>query len=97
MTESAKKIFETGIIPVIVIDDAKDAVPLAKALCEGGLPAAEITFRTAAAADAIRLRKKAFPDMLLGAGTVLTAEQADTAMECGASFIVSPGLNPNIV
>lgn len=97
MTESAKKIFETGIIPVIVIDDAKDAIPLAKALCEGGLPAAEVTFRTAAAADAIRMIREAFPDMLLGAGTVLTKEQADTAMECGASFIVSPGLNPNIV
>lgn len=97
MTESAKRIFEVGIIPVIVIDNATDAIPLAKALCEGGLPAAEITFRTAAAADAIRMIKKEFPDMLLGAGTVLTKEQADTAKECGASFIVSPGLNPNIV
>lgn len=97
MNESARKIFETGIIPVIVIDDAKDAVPLAKALCEGGLPAAEITFRTSAAAEAIRRIKAELPDMLLGAGTVLTKEQADTAKECGASFIVSPGLNPNIV
>ncbi len=97
MNETAKKIFETGIIPVIVIDDAKDAVPLAKALWEGGLPAAEVTFRTDAAAEAIKRIKDAYPEMLLGAGTVLTKEQANTAKACGASFIVSPGINPNIV
>ena len=97
MNELNKKLYEVGLIPVIKIEDAEKAVPLARALCEGGLPAAEITFRTAAAADAIRNIKKALPDMLLGAGTVLTVEQADAAIEAGASFIVAPGLNPEVV
>ena len=92
--EQFKKI---GIIPVVVIDDAKDAVPLAKALVEGGLPCAEVTFRTAAAADAIKAMSEAYPDMLVGAGTVLTTEQVDRAIEAGAKFIVSPGLNPKVV
>lgn len=82
------------IVPVIVINDVKNAVPLARALCEGGLPCAEITFRTAAAADAIRAITKEFPDMLVGAGTVLTSAQVDEAVEAGAKFIVAPGLNP---
>lgn len=86
-----------GIIPVVVIDDAKDAVPLAKALCEGGLPVAEVTFRTDAAEEAIRLMAEAFPDMLVGAGTVLTTEQVDRAVAAGSKFIVSPGLNPKVV
>ena len=90
-------LYEIGIIPVIKIEDAEKAVPLARALSNGGLPAAEITFRTAAAADAIRNIRKALPDMLVGAGTVLTVEQADAAIEAGASFIVAPGLNPKIV
>ncbi len=97
MKDVFQRIYETGIIPVIKIDDAKDAVPLAKALIEGGLPAAEITFRTAAAADAIKAMHEAYPDMLIGAGTVLTPEQADTAIACGATFIVSPGFNPTVV
>ena len=88
-----KKIEEIGIVPVVVIDDAKDAVPLAKALMEGGIPAAEVTFRTAAAEEAIRAIREAYPEMLVGAGTVLTDEQADRALTAGASFIVSPGLN----
>ena len=92
--EQFKKI---GIIPVVVLDDAKDAVPLAKALCEGGLPCAEVTFRTAAAEEAIRLMSEAYPDMLVGAGTVLTTEQVDRAVNAGAKFIVSPGLNPEVV
>lgn len=92
--EQFKKI---GIIPVVVLDDAKDAEPLAKALCEGGLPCAEVTFRTAAAADVIRIMHEKFPEMLVGAGTVLTTEQVDKAIECGAKFIVSPGLNPDVV
>ena len=86
-----------GIIPVVVIDDAKDAVPLAKALCEGGLPVAEVTFRTDAAEEAIRLMAEAYPDMLIGAGTVLTTEQVDRAVAAGSKFIVSPGLNPKVV
>ena len=97
MADIYQKIYETGIIPVIKIQNAEDAVPLAKALIDGGLPAAEITFRTAAAADAIKAITTEFPDMLVGAGTVLTTEQADKAKQAGAKFIVSPGLNPNVV
>lgn len=86
-----------GIIPVVVLDDPKDAAPLAKALCENGLPCAEVTFRTAAAEETIRVMSREFPDMLVGAGTVLTTEQVDRAIDAGAKFIVSPGLNPKIV
>lgn len=85
------------IIPVVKIDDAKDAVSLAKALKEGGLPCSEITFRTAAAKEAIQSMLEAYPDMLVGAGTILTTKQVDEAVEAGAKFIVSPGLNPKIV
>lgn len=94
MIEQFKKI---GIIPVVVLDDAKDAVPLAKALCEGGLPCAEVTFRTAAAEESIRAMSAAFPDMLIGAGSVLTKDQVDRAIAAGAKFIVSPGFDPEIV
>lgn len=97
MHETLVKIQETGIVPVVVLEDAKDAAPLAKALCEGGLPCAEVTFRTAAAEEAIRIMVKEFPQMLVGAGTVLTTEQVDRAVAAGAKFIVSPGLNPRIV
>lgn len=86
-----------GIVPVIKINDPKDAVPLARALYNGGLPAAEVTFRTACAKEAISLIAKELPDMLVGAGTVLTPQQADDAVEAGAKFIVSPGLNPTVV
>ena len=86
-----------GIIPVVVLDDAKDAAPLAKVLCENGLPCAEVTFRTAAAEESIKIMSHEFPDMLVGAGTVLTIEQADKAINAGAKFIVAPGLNPKIV
>ena len=86
-----------GIVPVIALDDAKDAEPLAKALCEGGLPCAEVTFRTAAAEESIRIMAEKFPEMLVGAGTVLTTEQVDKAVNAGAKFIVSPGLNPKVV
>ena len=92
-----KQLSLIGIVPVIAIDDANDAVPLAQALCEGGLPCAEVTFRTAAAAEAIANMTKAFPNMLVGAGTVLTNEQVDRAVAAGAKFIVSPGLNPETV
>lgn len=86
-----------GIIPVVVLDDPKDAADLGKALCENGLPCAEVTFRTAAAEETIRVMAREFPDMLVGAGTVLTKEQVDRAINAGAKFIVSPGLNPKIV
>ncbi len=97
MHEVLKKIEAIGIVPVVKIDRAEDAVPLARALVNGGLPCAEVTFRTDAAADAIAAMTKAFPDMLVGAGTVLTPEQADAAVQAGAKFIVSPGLNPVVV
>ena len=97
MNEVLNKLHEIGIVPVVVIDDAKDAIPLAKALIEGGLPCAEVTFRTAAAADAIKAIADNFPDMLVGAGTVLTTEQVDKAVAAGAKFIVSPGTNPKVV
>lgn len=86
-----------GIIPVVVLDDAKDAEPLGRALMEGGLPCAEVTFRTAAAEESIRIMAEKFPDMLVGAGTVLTTEQVDRAVAAGAKFIVSPGINPTVV
>ncbi|MBQ7151894.1 MAG: bifunctional 4-hydroxy-2-oxoglutarate aldolase/2-dehydro-3-deoxy-phosphogluconate aldolase [Synergistaceae bacterium] len=96
-----EKVFEcfhsVGIVPVVVLDDAKDALPLGRALCEGGLPCAEVTFRTAAAADTIATMSKEFPDMLVGAGTVLTTEQVDRAIAAGAKFIVSPGFDPVVV
>lgn len=97
MNEVLKRFEHLGIIPVVKIDDAKDAAPLAKALCEGGLPVAEVTFRTAAAEEAIRNMVEACPDMFVGAGTVLSTEQVDRAIAAGCKFIVSPGLNPKIV
>lgn len=86
-----------GIVPVITIGDARDAVPLADALAKGGIPCAEITFRTPAAGEAMRAIAKERPEMLVGAGTVLTKAQADDAIEAGADFIVTPGFNPEIV
>ena len=86
-----------GVVPVVVLEDTKDAVPLAKALVEGGLSCAEVTFRTEAAEESIRLMTEQFPEMLVGAGTVLTREQVDTAVAAGAKFIVSPGFDPEIV
>lgn len=97
MHEVLEKIREIGIVPVVVLNDAKDAIPLAKALCDGGLPCAEVTFRTEAAEDSIRIMARQFPQMLVGAGTVLTTEQVDRAVAAGAKFIVSPGLNPRVV
>lgn len=88
---------KTGIVPVVVLEDCEQALPLAEALMKGGLPCVEITFRTDAAEESIRRITKAFPDMLVGAGTVLTTEQADRAIGAGAKFIVAPGLNPKVV
>ena len=97
MNEVLEKIQKIGIVPVVVLNDAKDAEPLAKALCNGGLPCAEVTFRTDAAEESIRIMSEKYPEMLVGAGTVLTTEQVDRAVAAGAKFIVSPGLNPKIV
>ena len=96
MTEMMNQLKKIGIIPVVVLNDAKDALPLAECLMEGGLPCAEVTFRTAAAEASIRQMAKAHPDMIVGAGTVLTTEQADRAIDAGAKFIVSPGFNPKV-
>lgn len=96
--KSIEELFaELKVVPVVVLDDAKDAEPLAKALIEGGLPCAEVTFRTEEAAESIRIMTEVYPDMLVGAGTVLTTEQVDKAVESGAKFIVSPGFDPEIV
>ncbi len=91
----AAKLKQIGVIPVAVLDDPNTAVAVAKALCEGGLPAIEVTFRTAAAAESIARIKKELPDMLIGAGTVLTGAQVKAAVDAGADFLVSPGFNPN--
>ena len=96
MTEMMKKLGKLGIVPVVVLNSADDALPLAEALVKGGLPCAEVTFRTAAAEESIRKMAKAFPEMIIGAGTVLTCEQADRAIDAGAKFIVSPGFNPKV-
>lgn len=98
MNETDRRIMEIGVIPVIKLDNPEqDAVPLAEALCAGGVPAAEVTFRTEGAQEAIRRMKTARPDMLVGAGTVVSAYQVDQALEAGAQFIVSPGLDPDLV
>ncbi|HEX3077971.1 MAG TPA: bifunctional 4-hydroxy-2-oxoglutarate aldolase/2-dehydro-3-deoxy-phosphogluconate aldolase [Lachnospiraceae bacterium] len=97
MNQILEEIAKIGIVPVIALNDAKDALPLGKALCNGGLACAEITFRTDAAEESIRIMAKEYPDMIVGAGTVLTTEQADRAVAAGAKFIVSPGLNPKVV
>ena len=96
MNPIMERVYEIGIIPVIAFNSVDEAVPLCKALVAGGLPAAEVTFRTACAEDCIKKIHDEVPEMLLGAGTVLTTEQADRAMAAGASFIVSPGFDPNV-
>lgn len=97
MNEVLERLGRIGIVPVVKIDRAEDALPLAKALCAGGLPCAEVTFRTEAAAEAIRSITENFPQMCVGAGTVLNTAQVDAAVEAGAQFIVSPGMNPGTV
>lgn len=97
MNEVLVKISKLGIVPVVVINDVEKAVPLAKALVEGGLPCAEVTFRTAEAEEAIKRMTAAYPEMLVGAGTVLSIEQVDRAVAAGAKFIVSPGLDEEVV
>lgn len=98
MTEMNKRISAIGVVPVIKLNHPeRDAAPLAKALCDGGISVAEVTFRAAGAELAIRLMKQAQPDMIVGAGTVLTVEQIDRALEAGAEFVVSPGFDPELV
>ena len=98
MNELQQKISAIGVVPVIKLTNpTRDAKPLADALCAGGVPVAEITFRAAGAADAIRIMAESHPEMLVGAGTVLTTAQVDEAVNAGASFIVTPGLDIDIV
>ncbi|USD67285.1 bifunctional 4-hydroxy-2-oxoglutarate aldolase/2-dehydro-3-deoxy-phosphogluconate aldolase [Vibrio sp. SCSIO 43136] len=97
MTTLNEQLSNLKVIPVIAINKAEDAIPLGRALVENGMPCAEITFRTECAAEAIRLMRKEFPEMLIGAGTILTNEQVDEAVDAGVDFIVSPGFNPRTV
>lgn len=92
-----KRLANSGVVPVVVLDDAANAVPTAKALLAGGVDVMEITFRTAAAADSIRAVAKECPDMLVGAGTVITLDQCKLAVDCGAKFIVAPGYDDEVV
>ena len=98
MNELQQKIFDIGVVPVIKLNNPqRDAKPLADALCAGGMPVAEVTFRAAGAADAIRIMVEAHPDMLVGAGTVMTTEQVDQVIAAGGKFIVTPGLDVDLV
>ena len=98
MNEIEKKVQSIGVVPVIKLNHPeRDAIPLAKALIAGGVPVAEVTFRAAGAAIAIKAMRENFPEMLVGAGTVLTTEQVDEAMAAGAQFIVTPGMDADIV
>lgn len=98
MATLLEQIHEIGVVPVIKLDHpTRDAAALAKALCDGGIAVAEVTFRAAGAADAIRLMKEARPNMIVGAGTVLTIDHVDAALNAGAQFIVTPGFDPEIV
>ena len=95
--EVIKKMEKVKIIPVAVIEDSDHAIPLGKALLDAGLPVVEVTFRTEAAAESISILRKEFPDMLVGAGTVLKIEQVKAAVDAGSEFIVTPGFNPTVV
>jgi 2-keto-3-deoxy-6-phosphogluconate aldolase len=97
MDDFYKNVEHVGVVPVVVLDRVEDAVPLGKALAEGGLPAAEVTFRTAAAADSIHAIAQECPDVLVGAGTVLNEAQAKRAVDAGARYIVSPGYDMGVV
>jgi len=97
MNDILRKISEIRIVPVVAIEKAEDALRLGQALTAGGIPCAEVTFRTDAAAEVISIMSKEFPEMLVGAGTVLKTEQVDRAVAAGAKFCVSPGLNPKVV
>lgn len=92
-----EQFYDYAVVPVVVLDDAEDAAPLAEALVKGGIPCAEVTFRTEAAEESIRIMSEKYPEMLVGAGTILTVDQVDRAVAAGAKFIVSPGFDPEIV
>lgn len=94
--ELLSQVEEKKIVPVVKLDRVSDAVPLCKALCDGGLPVAEITFRTDAAEESIRLATKEFPEMFIGAGTIVNVEQAKRAVDAGAKFLVSPGFSRDV-
>ena len=93
----SEKVFEAGIVPVVVLNNVEDAVPLARALLKGGICFMEITFRTECAAECISVISKEVPEVIVGAGTILNVDQAKTAVECGAKFIVSPGIDEETV
>ena len=97
MSDLSARISAFGVVPVVVLNDPAEAAPLANALLKGGLPVAEVTFRTDAAEESIRIISRDYPDILVGAGTVLTTEQVDRAVAAGAKFIVCPGFDPEIV
>ena len=97
MSDTVARLGQIGLVPVVRLERAEDAVPLGEALIRGGLPCAEITFRTAAAAEAIAKLVAACPEMIVGAGTVLNIQQAQQASDAGAAFIVSPGFSPQVV
>lgn len=97
MSDILERLSDYGVVPVVVINRAEDAKPLAKALYDGGLRCAEVTFRTDAAEESIRIMTENYKDMLVGAGTVLSIEQVDRAVNAGAKFIVSPGFDPEVV
>ena len=97
MSDVLSRLIQIRVVPVIVLDDPQRAAPLAAALADGGLPCAEVTFRTRAAAECLRRMVDARPDVLVGAGTVLTPQQVDEARSAGAAFVVSPGFNPAVV
>lgn len=97
VSENIKKIFEIKLVPLIVLEDENDAVPLAKALAEGGIPIAEVTFRTKAAKAVIAKMSREVPEILVGAGTIHNVKQAEEAVEAGAKFIVTPGFNREVV
>ena len=98
MNELQKKISDIGVVPVIKLSNpTRDAKPLADALCAGGVPVAEVTFRAAGAADAIRIMSESHPEMLVGAGTVMTTQQVDETIAAGGKFVVTPGFDPEIV
>ena len=97
MNPILEQISNIGLVPVIKIDDAEKAVPLVRALKKGGIPVAEVTFRTACAAEAIRKIADAEPDVLVGAGTVISVDQAKAAVEAGAKYIISPGFDAEVV
>lgn len=97
MKETIQRIIDIGILPIITLEEALDAIPIGQALYDGGIPIVVITFRTAHGADSIRLISQAIPEMLVGAGTVFTTEQVDEALDAGAKFFTSPSINPDVV